>query len=117
VRLELQVAGKRFNVEVAAESLEAKSRKRALSSIQSFPLPAVCSNGEEDHIYRSPVNGIVVQVSVRAGDAVSAHDPMLVLEAMKMQTKLTATVSGRLKCVHVAPGQAVRANQVLLEFD
>ena len=117
MRLELQVAGKRFNVEVEGESLKAKRRKRALLSIQSSPLPAVCSDGEERRIYRSPVNGIVVQVSVRAGDAVSAHDSMLVLEAMKMQTRLSATVSGRLKCVHVAPGQAVRANQILLEFD
>ena len=115
MRLELQVAGKRFHFDVA----EAKTREpeRALSSIQSFPLPTIRRSHEEDRICRSPVNGIVVQVSVREGDAVSAHDPMLVLEAMKMQTKLTAPFSARLKCVHVAPGQAVRSNQVLLEFE
>jgi biotin carboxyl carrier protein len=117
MRLELQVAGERFNVEVAAESQKAKRRKRALPSIQSFPLPEIGGSGEEHRICRSPVNGIVVQVLVRVGDTVSAHDSMLVLEAMKMQTKLSATVPGRLKCVHVAPGQAVRANQILLEFD
>jgi biotin carboxyl carrier protein len=116
MRLELQIAGKRFNVEVAAESVEAKGRKRALSSIQSFPVPDIDS-AEGDHICRSPVNGIVAQVLVQVGDIVRVHDSMLVLEAMKMQTKLTARVSGRLKCVHVAPGQAVRANQVLLEFE
>jgi methylmalonyl-CoA carboxyltransferase 1.3S subunit len=119
MRLELQVAGKRFHVEVAAaEPLEAaQKRKRALPSIQSFPLPDIGSSGEDHRICRSPVNGIVVEVSVQVGDVVCVHDSMLVLEAMKMQTKLTAPSSGRLKCVHVAPGQAVKANQVLLEFE
>ncbi len=115
MRLELQVAGKRFQVEVA--EAETREPKRALSSIQSFPLPTIRCSEEEDRICRSPVNGIVAQVLVHAGDAVRMHESMLVLEAMKMQTKLTAPVSGRLKCVHVALGQAVRANQVLLEFD
>ena len=118
MRLELQIAGKLFHVEVGTAEAPGtrQGRKRSLSSIQSFPLPNVHS-AEEVRICRSPVNGIVVQVPVRAGDVVSAHDPMLVLEAMKMQTKLTAPFSGRLKCVNVAPGQAVRANQVLLEFE
>lgn len=119
MRLELQIAGKLFHVEVGTAEAPGtrQGRKRSLSSIQSFPLPTAQGSGEENRICRSPVNGIVAQVLVQVGDTVRVHDPMLVLEAMKMQTKLTARVSGRLKCVHVAPGQAVRANQVLLEFD
>jgi methylmalonyl-CoA carboxyltransferase small subunit len=42
---------------------------------------------------------------------------MLVLEAMKMETNVTAPVSGKVKSVTVKPGDAVKVNQVLVEFE
>jgi methylmalonyl-CoA carboxyltransferase small subunit len=74
-------------------------------------------NGAELRVCHSPVNGIVVRISAQAGDQLQAHDPVLVLEAMKMETSLMAPVSGRLKRVNVAPGQAVKIHQVLVEFE
>jgi methylmalonyl-CoA carboxyltransferase small subunit len=42
---------------------------------------------------------------------------MVLLEAMKMETSVTAPVEGKLKSVNVVPGESVKANQVLVEFD
>jgi biotin carboxyl carrier protein len=42
---------------------------------------------------------------------------MVLLEAMKMETAITAPVEGKLKSVNVAPGESVMVNQVLVEFD
>ena len=42
---------------------------------------------------------------------------MLVLEAMKMETNVTAPSSGKVKTVTVKPGDAVKVNQVLVEFE
>jgi len=45
------------------------------------------------------------------------NDLMVVLEAMKMETALTAPMAGKLKSVNVAPRESVKLNQVLVEFD
>ncbi|HEV2174226.1 MAG TPA: acetyl-CoA carboxylase biotin carboxyl carrier protein subunit [Terriglobales bacterium] len=118
MRLELQVDGKRFHLDVGLPKTTDAGRKakRPLSSIQSVPLQSVSSDGDQ-RVCRSPVNGIVVNVPVQVGDVLHADDLMLVLEAMKMRTSLVAPLSGRLKCVHIQAGQAVRINQVLLEFE
>jgi len=63
------------------------------------------------------LSGIVTLVLVHPGDELRAHDLMLVLEAMKMETKLTAPRAGKLKSVNVSAGAAVRRNQVLVEFE
>ena len=42
---------------------------------------------------------------------------MVVLEAMKMETAITAPVEGNLKSVFVTPGETVKGNQVLVEFE
>ena len=52
-----------------------------------------------------------------AGQQLQVNDLIVVLEAMKMETAITAPVEGKLKSINVAPGEAVKANQVLVEFD
>lgn len=118
MRLELQVDGKRYQLDVGLPKVGNADRKgkHPLSSIQSVHVANTCGDGDL-RICRSPVNGIVVGVLVHAGDILNTDDPMLVLEAMKMRTSLVAPLSGRLKCVHIEAGQAVRTNQVLLEFE
>jgi methylmalonyl-CoA carboxyltransferase small subunit len=44
-------------------------------------------------------------------------DLMLVLEAMKMETNVTAPGTGVVKAIKVQPQDAVKANQVLVEFE
>jgi methylmalonyl-CoA carboxyltransferase small subunit len=54
---------------------------------------------------------------VVAGQQLQVNDLMVMLEAMKMETAVTAPVAGKLKSVNVAPGDSVKVNQVLVEFD
>jgi methylmalonyl-CoA carboxyltransferase small subunit len=75
------------------------------------------SDSHEDKLCRSPLAGIVVQVPVAPGQQLQVNDLMVVLEAMKMETAITAPVEGKLKSVNVTPGESVKANQVLVEFD
>jgi methylmalonyl-CoA carboxyltransferase small subunit len=42
---------------------------------------------------------------------------IVVLEAMKMETSVTAPIAGTIKSVNVVPGQAVKLNQILVEFE
>jgi methylmalonyl-CoA carboxyltransferase small subunit len=66
---------------------------------------------------RSPLAGIVVQVPVAPGQYLQVNDLMVVLEAMKMETTVTAPMEGTVKSVNVAPRESVKLNQVLVEFD
>jgi len=66
---------------------------------------------------RSPVMGLVIRVDVGAGQQVGVGQQVMVLEAMKMETRLTAPRACKVKCVHVAAGDPVKVDQLLIEFE
>ena len=74
-------------------------------------------NVDEAKVCRSPVAGVVVKLNVKAGQQLQTHDLMMVLEAMKMETNITAPVSGKVKRVNTAHGDGVKVNQILVEFE
>ena len=65
----------------------------------------------------SPIAGTVLEVKCKVGDQVSAGQILVVIEAMKMETEIAAPGGGKIKAVLVAPGDAVRENQSLVEFE
>lgn len=62
----------------------------------------------------SPMPGKIVRVLVKAGDAVTAKQGLVVVEAMKMENELRAARDGRVRELSVAEGQSVDAGTVLL---
>jgi biotin carboxyl carrier protein len=56
----------------------------------------------------------VLNVQVTAGQSVAAGDALLQLEAMKMQTQISAPTSGTVRQILVAAGQQVQEGQALL---
>lgn len=65
----------------------------------------------------SPIAGTVVEIKCKAGDAISENQVLLVLEAMKMNTSVSAAVAGKVKAVSVAVGDAVTEGQKLVELE
>jgi biotin carboxyl carrier protein len=63
----------------------------------------------------APMPGKVVAVLVAEGDAVEAGQPLVVIEAMKMESTLAAEVAGHVARVHVVAGAMVDAGAVLVE--
>jgi 3-methylcrotonyl-CoA carboxylase alpha subunit len=61
--------------------------------------------------------GVVVAVAVRAGDVVAAGQPLVVLEAMKMQNPVRAPRGGRVARVLVAAGAQVEGGAALVELE
>ncbi len=63
---------------------------------------------------RAPMPGKVLQVSARPGDEVKPGDPLLILEAMKMENVLSAEIAGTIREVHVKPGDMVEPGKLLV---
>jgi geranyl-CoA carboxylase alpha subunit len=63
----------------------------------------------------APMDGAVVDVRVRVGDAVRAGATLAVIEAMKLELQVTADIEGVVTAVHVQRGQQVKARQLLVE--
>ena len=65
----------------------------------------------------APMPGKVLAVRVEVGQQVAAGDPLVVLEAMKMETIVGAEGDARVKAVHVAAGAMIEPGQVLIELE
>ena len=65
----------------------------------------------------SSMPGTIVDILVKAGKKVKAGDPVLVIEAMKMENEVPAPVSGTVKTVNVAKGDSVNPDEALVEIE
>lgn len=62
---------------------------------------------------RASMPGRVVRLLVEKGDAVAAHQGVIVVEAMKMQNEIQSPKQGRVREVRVSPGDAVAVGDIL----
>jgi biotin carboxyl carrier protein len=76
---------------------------------------AADSGGEQRIL--APMPGRVVRVLVAVGDQVDARQPVVVVEAMKMENELRSPKAGRVKDVAVTAGTSVEAGRVLVIID
>ncbi len=67
-------------------------------------------------VVKSVMPGVVVKVLVSAGESVERDQPLLILEAMKMQNEIAAPHAGKVAAVHVREGQAVAGGAKLVSL-
>lgn len=75
------------------------------------------SGGDSGSSLSTKMPGKIVKVFVSAGDKVKAGDPLIIVEAMKMENEMRAEKSGQIKSVHVEEGQAVEGSATLVTFE
>ena len=61
--------------------------------------------------------GSVTEVKVSVGDEVQANQPLLITEAMKMETTIQAPFDGIIKQINVANGDAIATGDLLVEIE
>jgi len=65
----------------------------------------------------APMPGKVLEVHVNEGDVVEAGEPLMVLEAMKMEHRIVASEAGKVTAVHFGVGEQVAQGATLLEIE
>jgi biotin carboxyl carrier protein len=65
---------------------------------------------------KAPMPGLIIDLKIKAGDTVKEGDPLLILEAMKMENVLKSPGEGVIKNLKVKKGDNVEKGQVLIEF-
>ena len=65
---------------------------------------------------KAPIPGLVVRLCVELGDEVAVGEPLLVLEAMKMENEILAPRSGKVTELNVSEGTSVKLGDLLVEI-
>lgn len=129
MKLRITINDKTFDVDVEVAEADVATLPPAYpvgsavlaGSVASAPPAPAASAGaapvNEDKVCRSPVSGIVVRLIAQPGQSLQVGDALMVLEAMKMETNITAPIAGRIKAVTVAQGDNVQSGQVVVEFE
>jgi methylmalonyl-CoA carboxyltransferase small subunit len=128
VKLNISIDGKTYEVEVEAVEPSAPSplmrglpvgsaAVRVPAAPAARPAASEDKPVDEDKVCRSPVSGIVIRVAAQVGQSLQTGDVMLVLEAMKMETNITAPAPGKIAAIPVNEGDSVQSGQVVVEFE
>ena len=104
-RYTLWLDGFRYEVEALDERTRTIRELSRAAAGPTGPAPLV-----------APMPGLIVRVNVQEGDAVSAGQGLVVMEAMKMENELRSTAAGTVQRVLVAPGTAVEKGALLVEL-
>lgn len=97
------IGGHAYEVEVIDEM-----RARLLRVVNT------ASGGHARRELKAPMPGLVVKLLVEPGEAISRGQPLVVLQAMKMENELSLPHDGTIQAIHVTAGQTVEQGQLLV---
>jgi biotin carboxyl carrier protein len=112
---ESDTAGKKLRIEVEGEMFDVEIKDRLDQMLEKMGFDA----GQEKRIsdIKAPMPGLVLKVFVTEGQQIKNGEPILVLEAMKMENSIVSQGDVTIKKTHIKSGQTVEKGQVLVELE
>lgn len=126
----IDVHGESYRVDITGVGVKGEGKRHFFLSIDGMPEEVVFEplnnfvgeGGGKRKQASAPgdvstsMPGNVVDVLVKEGDVVKAGQPVLISEAMKMETEIQAPIAGTVKAVHVGKGDRVTPGDLLIEI-
>ncbi len=103
---DVTLRGERFEVQVEDERTRRLNIGRKMVSVP-----------EGELAINAPIPGLVVRILVEEGESVADEQPLILLEAMKMENEIRAVRAGVVKKIACAAGQRVEQNAVLIVLE
>ncbi len=107
-------ATKAFVLKINGQRVELQARDRFDQLLDRLGLSGAASAKVNE--LKAPMPGLIIDIRVQPGQAVQKGDPLLVLEAMKMENILKAPADGTIASIKVAQRANVTKGQVLVQF-
>lgn len=106
---------KSFTIAVNGNNYQLKVEDRFDLLLQKLGMDDLVAAGFTE--IKAPMPGLVLSIAVEVGQEVKEGEPLIVLEAMKMENVLKSPSDVTVKSIAVKPSQAVEKNQLLIEFE
>jgi pyruvate carboxylase len=97
--------------------LNGQTRSVQIRDETAAPKTAANRKAVERNEIGSPLMGRLASVEVTTGEAVEKDTALFVIEAMKMETTITAPFEGRIAVVHLSPGDLLNQGDLVVEFE
>ncbi|HEM6116313.1 acetyl-CoA carboxylase biotin carboxyl carrier protein subunit [Streptococcus pluranimalium] len=85
--------------------------------VEPTPVPPASSAPAGADALAAPMPGTILKVLVNVGDSVSENQPLMILEAMKMENEIVASSAGTVSAIHVSAGQMVNPGDGLITIN
>jgi biotin carboxyl carrier protein len=106
---------KTFTIKVNGRKYQLEAKDKYDELLKSLGME-IAGSGKINEI-KAPMPGLVIEIMVTPGQEIKKGDPVMVLEAMKMENILKSPSDGIVKKINVEKRQAVEKNQVLVNFE
>ena len=91
--------------------------KKGLHPVEVRDLEAMTPRHRSgDGRLKAPIPGLITRYLVNVGETVKRGQPIVILEAMKMENEIRAPLDGRIEAIHVAAGETVAQGTLLAEI-
>jgi biotin carboxyl carrier protein len=114
----VEVNDRKYQVAIRTPASTAKPKAPAAApaSTASATGPAVSDTEVTDGTVNAPMPGVILKLLLQPGETVTANQPVLVLEAMKMENEIKAPVAGTLEKFFVSEGASVNTGDALFQI-
>ena len=130
-KFKIKVDGQEYQVEmeeigavapaapVAPVASPAAPASPAVEAVEAAPAPAapVAATPAGADAMPSPMPGNILRILVNVGDTVTENQPLMILEAMKMENEIVAAKAGVVAGIHVKEGQVVNPGDALITIN
>jgi len=113
--LNANMTEKTFTIKVNGNTYDMQAKDRFDELLEQMGMSNLGSGKVSE--LKAPMPGLVLDIISEPGSAIKKGDPLIVLEAMKMENIIKSPTDGTVKKVNVAKGAAVEKNEVLIHFD
>ncbi|GGX90602.1 pyruvate carboxylase subunit B [Litchfieldella qijiaojingensis] len=127
----IDVHGESYEVQITGVGRDSGGKRQVYLTLDGMPESVVVEPRDSYLATKAPgrarassaghvttaMPGTIVEVLVAVGDSVEAGQPVLITEAMKMETELHARLQGQVVAIHVERGDRVMPGEVLVEIE